>query len=117
MCPGLHCSPGSSPSSVWPAAEHFFVMPPRVAPLVVAFLFAGCGPSLNPPEVLALARVELRQWQPVPNVDQLTLTVSRERRGLWTVTAVPGPAWSGSTKVTFPLFIDIDDRGNTINRM
>ena len=27
MCAGLHCSPGSSPSSVWPAAEHFFVMP------------------------------------------------------------------------------------------
>jgi|GEM_PF-7028347 len=24
---GLHCSPGSSPSSVWPAAEHFFVRP------------------------------------------------------------------------------------------
>ena len=27
MCAGLHCSPGSSPSSVWPAAEHFFVRP------------------------------------------------------------------------------------------
>ena len=26
---GLHCSPGSSPSSVWPAAEHFFVRPPK----------------------------------------------------------------------------------------
>ena len=25
VCAGLHCSPGSSPSSVWPAAEHFFV--------------------------------------------------------------------------------------------
>ena len=24
---GLHCSPGSSPSSVWPAAEHVFVRP------------------------------------------------------------------------------------------
>ena len=24
MCAGLHCSPGSSPSSVWPAAERFF---------------------------------------------------------------------------------------------
>ena len=27
MCTGLHCSPGSSPSWVWPAAEHFFVRP------------------------------------------------------------------------------------------
>ena len=27
MCAGLHCSSGSSPSSVWPAAEHFFVRP------------------------------------------------------------------------------------------
>ena len=27
VCAGLQCSPGSSPSSVWPAAEHFFVRP------------------------------------------------------------------------------------------
>ncbi len=27
VCAGLHCSPGSSPSSVWPAAERFFVRP------------------------------------------------------------------------------------------
>ena len=27
MPAGLHCSPGSSPSWVWPAAEHFFVRP------------------------------------------------------------------------------------------
>ena len=27
VCAGLQCSPDSSPSSVWPAAEHFFVRP------------------------------------------------------------------------------------------
>ena len=30
---GLHCSPGPSPSSVWPAAEHFFVRLPGVSPM------------------------------------------------------------------------------------
>ena len=30
MLAGLHCSPGSSPSSVWPAAERFFVRPPAL---------------------------------------------------------------------------------------
>ena len=32
VCAGLHCSPGSSPSSVWPAAERFFVRPLAATP-------------------------------------------------------------------------------------
>ena len=40
MFPGLHCSPGSSPSSLWPAAEHFFVRPhqPGGWPFALALL-------------------------------------------------------------------------------
>ena len=50
VCAGLHCSPGSSPSSIWPAAERFFVRPRSkrsVASWVLAVLLVR-GPSRVP---------------------------------------------------------------------
>ena len=46
VCAGLHCSPGSSPSSVWPAAERFFVRPhqPGGWPFALALL-VGLRPT------------------------------------------------------------------------
>ena len=40
MFPGLYCSPGASPPSVWPAAERFFVRPhqPGGWPFALALL-------------------------------------------------------------------------------
>ncbi len=47
VCAGLHCSPGFSPSSVWPAAERFFVRPhpKRLVLLRTCAVFPIRGPS------------------------------------------------------------------------
>ena len=50
VCAGLRCSPGSSPSSVWPAAERFFVRPHEVAaPTGKPRRCFATGASVGPP--------------------------------------------------------------------
>ena len=49
VCAGLHCSPGSSPSWVWPAAEHFFVRPHQPGGWLFALpLLAGLHLAAGP---------------------------------------------------------------------
>ena len=67
MLAGLHCSPGSSPSSVWPAAKHFFVRPLALVKVLHQFTIilpmllvsGGCAlpPGSNEPSLVHEARV------------------------------------------------------------
>ena len=79
---GLHCSPGSSPSSVWPAAERFFVRPhqPGGWPLALTPL-VGLRSATGPRRPRRSSRRgRHRGFQPAGSLVQLAAPPSRRVR-------------------------------------